>query len=221
MALVVGLGWFLGIQPQLAAAAIADDQRAAVAATNVTNVAALTKLRSDYNNLSDLKADLALLSQSVPSGSEIPAFVNEVNALLGAHGVKFVDMAVADAQPYAPVVAPVVAPPASSTGSTATPSPTPTAAATTAPVAPTAGVPPVTNALITPANFASIRVNLGIQGGYSSVLNFVEGLQTGSRLFMVTSLTTTPSSPGTVDGKISGLIYVLIPPGTTLAKATG
>jgi Tfp pilus assembly protein PilO len=220
LGVVAGMGWFLGIQPQLTAAAMADDERATVAAANLTSEATLAKLKSDYSNLSTLKEDLTSLSQSVPNGSEIPAFVNELNALVVTHGVTFVNMSVADAQPYTPAVPPAPA----TSSSTATPTPTPTASATPAPVAPTAGVPPVANALITPTNFASIPVALTISGGYGNVLDFVKGLQTGSRLFMITSLSTaasTQGAPGTVDGTISGLIYVLIPPGTTLAKATG
>jgi Tfp pilus assembly protein PilO len=219
MGVVAGLGWFLGIQPQISAVAAADDARASVAVTNAKSEAALAKLKSDYNNLSSLEDDLKTLTASVPSGTEIPALVNELNSLVTAHGVTFVGMTVADAQPYKPVVPPAAAPSASS-GSTATPSPSPSAAP--APVVPTAGMPPVTNTLISPANFAAIPVDLTVEGGYTNVLDFVEGLQTGSRLFLVTALSTAASTQGTgVDGKISGLIYVLIPPGTTLAKATG
>jgi Tfp pilus assembly protein PilO len=221
MGVVAGLGWFLGIQPQLSAVAAADDQRAAVAVTNATSESALAKLKSDFRNLSSLKGELATLTESVPSGSEMPAFVNELNSLVVAHGVTFVGMSVSDAQQYKAVAPPAAATPSS--GSTDTPSPTPSATASPAPGVPTAGLPPVTNALITPTNFAAVPVQLSVQGGYTNVLDFVEGLQTGSRLFLVNSLSTTSSSlaPGVVDGKISGLIYVLIPPGTTLAKATG
>jgi Tfp pilus assembly protein PilO len=219
MGVVAGLGWFLGIQPQISAVAAADDARASVAVTNAKSEAALAKLKSDYNNLSSLEDDLKTLTASVPSGTEIPALVNELNSLVTAHGVTFVGMTVADAKPYKPVVPPAAAPSASS-GSTATPSPSPSAAP--APVVPMAGMPPVTNTLISPANFAAIPVDLTVEGGYTNVLDFVEGLQTGSRLFLVTALSTAASTQGTgVDGKISGLIYVLIPPGTTLAKATG
>ena len=131
---------------------------------------------------------------------------------------------VTEPQAYAEVAAPVAEAPvadAAAEGGTAD------AAAVAAPVAAapvaTAGVPPVVDARITPANFASLSVQISIRGDYNRVLDFVNGLQTGSRLFLVSNITTTtlstegatvetaPVNAGTVDATITGLAYVLVP----------
>jgi len=83
---------------------------------------------------------------------------------------------------------------------------------------------------ITAANFAAIPVQLALTGSYDKVLDFVNGLQNGSRLFLVTALSTTTADattgtaaapPGGVDATVGGLVYVLLPDaaGTTPAPA--
>ena len=56
----------------------------------------------------------------------------------------------------------------------------------------------------------------------ANALNFVDGLQTGKRLFLVSGLTTKPSEDvsGAVDAVISGYIYVLVPAPKASATAT-
>lgn len=231
MAVVIGLGWIVGIQPQLANSAASDAERVQVQATNAAHQATLAQLKKDFSNLEPLNRQLAALSQSVPSGTAIPAFVDEVNALSASSAVTVTGATFADALPYAPVAAPAAAAPASgsTSSSTATPTPTPTptpsagSTASPAPYAPVAGMPPVVNPKITPANFSSLAVTLTVQGGYQRILDFVHGLQTGERLFLVTGITTTaitsttgtPVAPGDETATITGLIYVVSPTGTT------
>lgn len=220
---IIAGGWFIGIQPQLAASAAADAQRATVDAGNAQNEAVLVKLEKDYKSLPTLKEDLASLQKSVPMGSQTPSFVDELNALYPATGVTFVSLAVSDAQPYKSVAVTSSGGASTTTaqsGSTPTPTPSPTsgdAASTPAPTAtaaPAAGAPPVTNALITDANFAAQPVSISVRGPYANVLNFVAGLQSGTRLFLVTNLSTTASvsasAAGSVDATVSGLIYSLV-----------
>jgi hypothetical protein len=72
--------------------------------------------------------------------------------------------------------------------------------------------------LITPANFAAIPVTVDVLGTYANVLAFVKGAQTSDRLFLVTSLSTTANADGSgVDGKLGGLIYVLLQPASGTA----
>jgi Tfp pilus assembly protein PilO len=225
MAVIAAGGWTLGVQPQLAISASADAQRVTVQAANAASAETLAKLESDYKSLPTLKSQLASLSQSVPTGTEIPAFVDELNALAATDSVTVDGMTVSDAQPYVAVTPPTATAATSATSSTATPSPspTPTPAPTAAAPAPTAGVPPVTSPLITPANFVSIPVQVTISGSYANVLDFVHGLQTSSRLFLITTLATSASSttPGLVDGKIGGFVYVLIPAASATTPAAG
>jgi hypothetical protein len=56
------------------------------------------------------------------------------------------------------------------------------------------------------------------------VLDFVNGLQMGPRLFLVTKLSTTASSdpkaaPGTVDSTVAGFVYVVLDANAAAAKA--
>ncbi len=218
MVLVLVLGVLLSIQPQLSSAAAADEQRASVEASNAGQSAVLAKLKTDFEGIDKLKAELAPLSDSVPRGTEMPAFVNQLDALAGASQVTLTGITVADAVPYAPVAAPVVAAPAATEGEAATPAPTPSAAPSTA------GVPPVSNPSITAENFASLALTVTVSGSYGNALNFVNGLQTGKRLFLVSGLSTSKdtaagSRSDTVTATITGLVYVLVPPATAAANA--
>jgi Tfp pilus assembly protein PilO len=221
MVAVVALGWLLGIQPQLAAAAAADQQRATVQTQNATNETVLAKLKKDYSSIDELKQQLVSLRQSVPASAEMSAFVTELDSLSAAHQVTVKTIGVSDAMPYTPPVAPPTA-----ATSTASPSPSPTAtpapvaAAPTAPTAP----PAVTNAKITAANFIAIPIQLSLSGTYSSVLDFVNGLQMGPRLFLVTKFSTTASSdpkatPGAVDATVGGYVYVVLDANAAAEKA--
>lgn len=220
MVVVLVLGWIVGIQPQLAATAAANDQRASVEQTNVMQEAALAKLKEDFAGIDALKDELASLSQSVPTGTEAPAFINQLDALAIAHGVTLKGVTMADPQAYTPVAAPVAAETATDSDegaeAEATPAPAPE------PV-PTAGVPPVTNAQITAENFASLGMGITVSGSYANVLAFVDGLQTGTRLFLVTGLDTVASteSPDQVDATITGLIYALVSAETATEVGAG
>ncbi|TFD86478.1 hypothetical protein E3T61_16360 [Cryobacterium lactosi] len=215
MVFVLVGGVFLGIQPQLAAAATANEQRVSVEASNAGQAAVLDQLKKDFDDIGTLKAELAPLSASVPSGTMMPAFVKQLDTLAGSTQVTLDGFTVSDATPYAPVEAPAAVVD-SEAGSTATPTPAP--APIDAATVPTAGVPPVTSAQITAENFASLAVTVTVSGGYANALSFVNGLQTGERLFLVSGLTTTTKAPavgeassGLVTAVISGLVYVLVP----------
>jgi Tfp pilus assembly protein PilO len=224
MAVIAAGGWVLGIQPQLAIATAADAQRATVQSSNAASAVALAQLERDYKALPSLKSQLASLTKSVPTGSEIPAFVDELNALAATDSVTVVGMTVTDAQPYVAVTPPTATAASTSTASsTATPSATPSPAPTAAAAVPTAGVPPVTSPLITPTNFAAIPVQVSVSGSYANVLDFVHGLQTASRLFLITTIESTASTttPGLVDGRIGGFVYVLVPGATATTPAAG
>ncbi|GAB3121815.1 type IV pilus inner membrane component PilO [Glaciibacter psychrotolerans] len=220
-ALVVG-GWFLAVQPQLALAQVATMQRATVEATNATHAAGLEKLKKDFANIETLKQELAPLDASVPTDTEVPAFLEQLDAMTSAALVRLDSVTMSDPQPYTPVV-PVEAPVAAGTEA----APAPIDGVDAVPAAPAAGAPPVTNSLITASNFASLPVQINVSGSYDSVLNFVKGLQSGTRLFMATGLTTATdtSTPGSVTATVSGLIYVLVPTdvsaGTDAPPATG
>lgn len=220
-AIVLG-GWFVGIQPQLGATAAAELQRAQVEAENAQHQAELDKLKADFGQLPALKADLAELRESVPAGADLPAFVDQLNALYETTGVSFVGYTTAASLPYAPQQAEGQqtnggSSSGSSSSPSATPTPTPSPSATSVPsgestpVAPAAGAPPVVSSLVTDKNFVATPLTVNIQGPYANILAFVEGVQTGKRLFLVTNLQITKSTdsavPGTFDATVTGLIY--------------
>lgn len=220
MVAIVAAGWFLGIQPQLATAATADRSRVAAQLQNASNETMLASLKRDFSKIGALKIQLASLQDSVPENTGISALVTEFDSLAGAHQVAVTAIRVADATVYSPPVASVLTPAAKSTAG-----PTSTATPTPAPVAPTApiGTLQVANPKITAANFVAIPVQLSITGQYPNVLDFVNGLQTGQRLFLVTSLSIktakgNAASPG-FESSIGGLVYVLLQKGATGAPA--
>jgi nucleoid-associated protein YgaU len=211
MVAVVALGFLLGIQPHLKTIAAARADSAAVEAVNLTQTATVDALKLDFAGIDEVRAGLEPLNMSVPTGTEIPAFVNQLSDLAARSQVTVSAITVADAVAYAPVVATPAeesAPVAEDAEATEV---VPTEVGSVA----TAGIPPVVDALITADSFASLNVQLTIQGDYDRVLEFVDGLQTGGRLFLVSGISTSNSTGEGVVGveaTISGLVYVLVPP---------
>ena len=85
---------------------------------------------------------------------------------------------------------------------------------------------PTTDALITSSNFVAIPVTITVDGQWGGALAFIKGLQSGSRLFLVTGFTTKQATDnsgsdagGGVEANISGFIYALIDPKTAAAQA--
>jgi hypothetical protein len=78
---------------------------------------------------------------------------------------------------------------------------------------------PAASALITAQSLAALEVDVAISGDYAQVLEFVDGLQTGARLFLVTGITTQRDTDKQelVEASISGLVYVLVPPGSVIS----
>lgn len=218
MVAVTAGGWFLGIQPQLAAAAATNQSRATIQGQNTVNEALLASLKKDFSHIGALKTQLASLQDSVPASAAMSAFLTEIDSLAGAHQVVATAIRVADATVYSP---PAVAVPVPAAAATAAPTPTPTPVPV-APVAPV-GTLQVVNPKITAANFVAIPVHLTITGQYPNVLDFVNGLQMGPRLFLVTTLSiTTPTAAAKttgsgVESNIGGFIYVLLQKGAAAA----
>lgn len=220
MVAVVALGLLLGIQPQLAAIAAADADRMGVEASNAGQSTVLTQLITDFQEIESLKAQLAPLQASVPSGTDMSSFVTQIDGLAGTTKVTLTGLTVADAVPYLPVEAPVDPAVAAEAATADASAEGATAEAAPAPPVSMAGVPPFTSPEITTNNFASLTVDITVVGRYADTLAFVNGLQTGERLVLVSGLTTTPLEEGSdqVTAVISGLVYVLVPP--TAAAAT-
>lgn len=194
---LIGGGWVLGIAPQLALAATANTDRAAAVVANARNQLLLAKLKTDYQNIDALKNQLLTLRQAVPQKEDIPSFVTELNTLSSANKVTLKSITVSDAKPYTPISQ------ASGSGMTGSAQ---------------------TNPKITTSNFVVVPVQITVTGDYGHVLNFVNDVQMGQRLMLVSTLTTTgstdskgvkgnPSTSGgsqRVDSSLGGFIYVLL-----------
>jgi len=196
---LIGGGWVLGIAPQLAIAASANADRANAIISNQRNQLLLAKLKSDYQNIDALKNHLLALREAVPPKEDIPSFVTELNTLSASNNVTLKSLTVSDAKPYTPTMQ-----------------------------APTAGASktssPQINPKITSVNFVVVPVQITVTGDYGRVLSFVNDVQMGQRLVLVSSLTTTGAtnskgvkgSPSTtsssqkVDSTLGGFIYVLL-----------
>lgn len=191
MVVVVFFGWTVGIQPQLAASVAAAEETKAVQANNAAQASVLSVLKKDYANIGTLKAQRDQLRREVPAGTDMSAFIDELHEAVVAHGVALGTLAVTEGQEY-------VAPKPAGTD-TAAP------AGTAAP-APTAGT--------APEGLVLMPIQLSVTGQYGKVLDFVQGLQTGTRLVLITTLTTAPSSTTGGAGQdfvaqIGGFAYVL------------
>jgi Tfp pilus assembly protein PilO len=194
---IVASGWLIGIAPQLAVATSAKNDRSNVMIANARNQILLAKLKRDYQNIDALKNQISNLQESVPSVANIPSFVTELNTLANARRVTLKSIAVSDAKPYTTI----------SQGATGTAS----------------GSSKV-NSKITPTNFVIIPVQITVTGDYGKVLDFVNDVQLGQRLFFVSALTstgatnskgvttssTTPGGAEKVDSSITGYVYVLL-----------
>jgi Tfp pilus assembly protein PilO len=203
---IVVLGVLLGVQPQLDSMNTADASRAAVQRTNAGHVALLTRLKHDFEGLEALTKTAEALAESVPSGSAMPAFVDQLDAQAQAVGLTLTGMTVTEAQAYVPIV------PAASAAAAAVPS----SAAAAAPrsEAATASEATTPAALITAGNFAAFPLQITVTGTYAQVLEFVASLQSGGRLFLVHGIDTVQASgeDALVDATISGLVYSLVAP---------
>lgn len=207
MLIIPVIGWFLIAQPQLAAATTADEQRADMESQIEASSAVVAQLKADSAQLPKLNDLLNKLRTSIPAGVDSSGYIDGLDALAQYNGVAITALTVAEPTNYVP----------------ATPPADPNAVAPadgeesqdgeSAPVAPPPADDPaiVTSPLITSSNFVAIPVTITVEGEWSAILNFVDGLQSSPRLFLVTSLAT-----GTVEGdasrlagNIGGYIYAI------------
>lgn len=195
-------GWFLGIQPNLAAAAANDVLRVDIEAQNTAKQAEIASLAEENSKIDSIEKEYRELQKSIPSTTDPAAFITALDALAASTGVQVAGITVDEPRAYTVPASGAAPAPTSSE----TPAPDAAAPAPVAPVGPVA----VTSPLITPDNFVGISVGVQLKGTYEAVLSYVKGLQSGDRLVLVTGFTSTaePDS-GLVSAHIDGMIYVL------------
>ncbi|HWH26359.1 MAG TPA: hypothetical protein VNT53_06920 [Pseudolysinimonas sp.] len=216
MLLIPLIGWFLVAQPQFASASAANEQRASTDEVANSSRAAVAKLKADSENIDALNEQLDKLRSSIPAGVDSSRYIEGLNALALVSGVTITSIKVDQAEPYAPAVPPAAAAPEGAAAGGASPSPTPSGTPTPAATVPPAPNPAiVTNSLITPGSFVTIPVQISVAGSWDAILGFLQGLQNGDRLFLVSKIGTTTSEGG-LTGDIGGFIYAI--PGGTEGK---
>jgi Tfp pilus assembly protein PilO len=205
MIIVLVAGWFLAAQPFLTAAAAADAERAGIEAQNTAQEAEIARLTEEDKDISTIQAKYKDLLASIPSSSNTAAFIDGLNGLAASSGLQVTGITVSESMSYTV--------PASAATPTDTATPDPASTAPPAPTVPTGSVA-ATSPLITPENFVGIKVGVDLKGGYQQVLSFVQGLQSGKRLVLVTGFTSTANAddPGVVTAHLDGLIYVIKQP---------
>lgn len=214
-AVVLAGGWFLGVQPQLAAAASNQAQQTAIDATNDKNRAELTRLAAAFGGLDATKAELARLRASVPSTTDSESFVRQIDANAAAAGVQVTNVTIGDATPYAPAAEPAGATTASPTAGSDTD-------VDTDEDVPSAQ--PVTDPAVTDANFSLVPVTVAVQGSYDQALAFTKAMQSGSRLFLVSGIAAASEEEGDAppmesqSWSLSGSVYVFTDASSTASS---
>lgn len=205
---VLAGGFFLGVQPQLAAAATADESAASAEAQAQSMQLKLMTLTKRAAKLESMQAEDAVLQKQVPSILKDNTFNRRINEVAALNGVDVSSVQLGTAAAYAPpggAAAPVATADAATPAPTASASPVPTAPAATA-AAPTIAK---TDPLVTTANFAVVPASVTVTGTQSSVLRFSTAIQEDERVFLISSATTAKNDDGTVTAVLSGSIYTL------------
>ena len=216
---VLALGFLLGVQPQLSSASAAAEQRATVETQNESLRATLAQLVSENDQLSTLTADRDTRRASVPDAADMPELIRQLDEMADAAGVPVTSFTAADAVSYempASAAAPV-ADAATAEGAEPTEGADASATAPAEAAGPTAPTT-FTDPAVTAANFSTIAVTVDIAGSYDQALDFVDRLQTGPRLFLVTTITSSDpeeasgDEAGAAEGQawtVGGLVFVM------------
>ncbi|WP_375401003.1 hypothetical protein [uncultured Amnibacterium sp.] len=207
--LVLLLSVVLGVAPALKEAQANNAERASVDALNQTQSLALTSLVSDKRNMAALQTRLAKANAALPAKPQLSSLLGELNSLEHKYGVHLTGYTGGDAEKFD----------ASASGATSTSAPA--TAATPAPsAAPTSTSSTSTTAAPTSASgLYSIPVQVQAAGDYADLVDFVGGLQTGKRLFVVKTLTIgTGSASGAFSATVNGYVYLLTDGTTPVTK---
>jgi hypothetical protein len=184
---VLAGGWFVGVQPQLAAADTATQTAVGQEAQNQVTRVKLAGLAKAAAKVDAMTAENAVLLKSVPTILKPNTFIRRVSEVATLDGVTVMSVAPGMAVAY---TAPAPAAPAA--GAAAAP-----ALAATAP-------------LITAANFTVVPVTVIVTGSADSTLQFAHDIQNDERTFAVTGYQTSKSEDSSdVTATLNGYIYTL------------
>lgn len=97
----LALGWFVGVEPRLAAAARSLAQQLTVDQQNEVALLDIARMQAARDDIDTLSATLADLRRVVPPGVDGTGFIKALDGIIFAHGVQLDEIAIATPAPYA------------------------------------------------------------------------------------------------------------------------
>lgn len=196
---VVALGWVFGISPLLAKADLASSQAQSADAQNAAQRLALVRLKSQYQKLPELSAQLTELQRSVPETANLDDFLDQLQQLAQATGVAITGFTAAEATLYG-----------GGEGAAAAPKPAATGAATPADSAAPDGSATAPASTLTDRLF-SVPITIAVKGSSDQVMAFTDACQKGTRFFLVTTdaFTGSRDHPEDDGGTLTGFVFVV------------
>ncbi|PRY67543.1 hypothetical protein B0I08_106150 [Glaciihabitans tibetensis] len=210
---ILALGWFLGVSPQVDAAAASHTALASTELQNAKHRTTLLALIEQHARIDAIRAETLSLRGEIPAGLGLPDLVDEMTAVAAAHGVVItrygaeeplspISLAEAAQASVAPTTEPTGEQPAAPTAG----QPTAPAAESIAESAATAPSPRVTA-----GNLYAVPITLTLSGTPADARAMVGELQHGRRLFLVTSADFVATEPLEESvSEVRGYAYVLI-----------
>lgn len=216
-------GWFIGVAPMLALSTTADADRATVEADNLRHEQTLADLQTRYAQLPEISGQLAALRVSLPAAPELADFLAVVSSAQAGSETFVIDISIADAVPYAPVVSEPVAAPVAAEGATVdgeadVDAPADPAEVAVVPVLETAAIPDAES--VTAQNLTLIPVSVTARGTLDQVMAFTGRMQASERLFLVSALDMSKDDTAeTTTVVVTGYLYVFGDPTGALPVA--
>jgi hypothetical protein len=198
--LLVLVGWFLVIEPQLADASSTNEQTESIQAQNLVLEGSNTKLKVQNDNIATLRTDLAAALAELPSDGGLPEFTRQLSAQATAASVVLNSVVVGPAT--------AIDAPASSAGGTAAGSDgaeNSGTGSTANPAAPGAAAADSSSGLV------QMTVTVTATGLGADNLAFLQAIQmTGPRRALVTASQLAPADNGGDDISASSTLTVTL-----------
>lgn len=190
MVLVLAGGWFLGVQPQIAAAATSAGSTMSVQTQNQSTRIKLAELAKAAAKTSAMETENAVLLKAVPSILKPNTFIRRINEVAALDGVRVASVSSSDSVVYTPPAS-VANPAAAAADGTAS--------------VPLAQADPS----ITATNFTAVPVTVAVTGTAAAVVQFSHDIQNDERVFAINNIQTTTDDTGLVAATFAGYIYTL------------
>ncbi len=184
---ILVVGWFAAVHPELSEASATRVQTAAAAAQNVALQAKNGTLKEQNDDAGALRAGLSAALDQLPSDGGLPAFTRQLSAQATAASVRLTSVVVGGATP---VVATTAAPQTASSAPETT-------AASSAPATTTAPA----GAATSPSGLVQMTITVVASGLGRQNLAFLRAIQwTGPRRALVTAVQLVPSGSAAATG---------------------